>query len=179
MLVRNSAVILCLETLSRLAGAPCSAIAKSDCQNRSLLWLSLPDGCLAGEIAPCSVRLGTFPGEQGRTLKASIGPYLARSIGNKDSEMLMLGGNVCCAIGNLINQATNHIFPLEKFLCVQKGEGDVKSHTDEPASTRESSPHANEVAVIAAQRRSDEIAEILIASCSAVESLFASHRRNR
>jgi hypothetical protein len=177
MLVRNSAIVLCLETLSRLAGAPCSAIAKSDCQTRSLLWLSLPDCCLSGEIAPCSVRVGTYPGEQGRTLKASIGPYLAKSIGNKDSEMLMLGGNVCCAIGNLINQATNHIFPAEVVHCVQGG--DVKSPTDEPSNMSESSQHATEAAGIAAQRSSDEIAEILIASCSAVESLFASHRRNR
>jgi hypothetical protein len=102
---------------------------------------------------------------------------MAKSVGNKDSEMLMLGGNVCCAIGNLINQATNHIFPAEKLLFVQGG--DVKSPTDEPSNIRESSQHATEAAGIAAQRSTDEIAEILIASCSAVESLFASHRRNR
>ena len=141
------------------------------------MWLSLPEGCLAAEIAPCAVRVGSYPAEQERTLKASIGPYLAKSIGSKDSEMLMLGGNVCCAIGNLINQATNHIFPAETSQCVK--EEVVKSPTDESASIVESSPQAVVSPEIAAQRSSDEIAEILIASCSVVESLFASHRRNR
>lgn len=175
--MRNYVIVLCLETISHLAGAPCNDTAKSEYQARSLQWLSLPHGCLAGEIAPCTVRVSSGPGEQGRFLKASIGPYSTKSNGSKDSEMLMLGGGVCCAVGNLINQATNLIFPTE--LANSASTGIVKSPIDVPSITDECSPHASESADGSAQSSCDVVAEILIVSCSAVESLFASHRRNR